>query len=108
MAPPWTMAQPRSENHELVGFDGGAITSNAGALLLGATDRAMGLVRRVPCGRAAAGPDAALCHTADGSRPKSIRDEPGRCGAGPTVASSATPALFRPGNSAKLAPAMTA
>jgi hypothetical protein len=27
-------------------FDGGAITSNAGALLLGATDRAIGLVRR--------------------------------------------------------------
>lgn len=27
-------------------FDGGAITSNAGALLLGATERAIGLVRR--------------------------------------------------------------
>jgi hypothetical protein len=27
-------------------FDGGAITANAGALLLGATDRALGLIRR--------------------------------------------------------------
>ncbi len=35
------------ENRRVVaGFDGGAITSNAGALLLGATDRAIGLVRR--------------------------------------------------------------
>ena len=30
----------------VAGFDGGAITSNAGALLLGATDRAIGLVAR--------------------------------------------------------------
>jgi DDE family transposase len=30
----------------VAGFDGGAITSDAGALLLGATDRASGLVRR--------------------------------------------------------------
>ena len=30
----------------VAGFDGGAITSNAGALLLGATDRATGLVQR--------------------------------------------------------------
>jgi hypothetical protein len=30
----------------VAGFGGGAITSNAGALLLGATDRAIGLVRR--------------------------------------------------------------
>jgi hypothetical protein len=30
----------------VAGFDGGAITSNAGALLLGPTDRAIGLVRR--------------------------------------------------------------
>ncbi len=35
------------ENRRVVaGFDGGAITSNAGALLLGATNRAIGLVRR--------------------------------------------------------------
>jgi hypothetical protein len=35
------------ENRRVVaGCDGGAITSNAGALLLGATDRAIGLVRR--------------------------------------------------------------
>jgi hypothetical protein len=35
------------EGHAVVaGFDGGAITSDAGALLLGATDRAIGLVRR--------------------------------------------------------------
>jgi hypothetical protein len=31
----------------VAGFDGGAITSDAGALLLGAADRAIGLVRRV-------------------------------------------------------------
>jgi hypothetical protein len=30
----------------VAGFDGGAITSDAGALLLGAADRATGLVRR--------------------------------------------------------------
>ena len=30
----------------VAGFDGGAITSDAGALLLGATDRAIGLVGR--------------------------------------------------------------
>ena len=30
----------------VAGFDGGAITSEAGAQLLGATDRAIGLVRR--------------------------------------------------------------
>ena len=30
----------------VAGFDGGAITSDAGALLLGTTDRAIGLVRR--------------------------------------------------------------
>jgi hypothetical protein len=35
------------ENRRVVaGFDGGAITSNAGALLLGAADRAIGLVGR--------------------------------------------------------------
>ncbi|MFZ0838550.1 MAG: IS1380 family transposase [Xanthobacteraceae bacterium] len=36
------------ERREVVaGFDGGAITSDAGGLLLGATDRAIGLVRRL-------------------------------------------------------------
>ena len=30
----------------VAGFDGGTITSDAGALLLGATDRAIGLIRR--------------------------------------------------------------
>jgi hypothetical protein len=30
----------------VAGFDGGALTSDAGALLLGATDRAIGLVAR--------------------------------------------------------------
>src|ERR1700745_3676101 len=36
------------EGREVVaGFDGGAITSDAGGLLLGATDRAIGLVRRL-------------------------------------------------------------
>jgi hypothetical protein len=39
-------------------FDGGAITSNAGALLLGATDRAIGLVRRfAACFRDARAPE---------------------------------------------------
>jgi Transposase DDE domain group 1 len=36
------------EGHQVVAaFDGGAVTSDAGALLLGATDRALGLVTRV-------------------------------------------------------------
>src|SRR6201984_1594726 len=39
------------EGREVVaGFDGGAITSDAGGLLLGATDRAIGLVRRLAGG----------------------------------------------------------
>jgi hypothetical protein len=37
---------PVESRQVVAGFDGGAITSNAGALLLGATDRAIGLVRR--------------------------------------------------------------
>jgi hypothetical protein len=42
----------------VAGFDGGAITSNAGALLLGATDRAIGLVRRfAACFRDARSPE---------------------------------------------------
>ena len=42
----------------VAGFDGGAITSNAGALLLGATDRAIGLVRRfATCFRDARAPE---------------------------------------------------
>ena len=42
----------------VAGFDGGAITSNAGALLLGATDRAIGLVRRfAACFRDARAPE---------------------------------------------------
>ena len=47
------------ENGRVVaGFDGGAITSNAGALLLGATDRAIGLVRRfAACFRDARAPE---------------------------------------------------
>jgi hypothetical protein len=32
----------------VAGFDGGDITSNAGALLLGQVDRGLGLVRRFP------------------------------------------------------------
>ena len=37
----------RVEGREVVaGFDGGMMTSDAGALLLGATDRVIGLVRR--------------------------------------------------------------
>ena len=42
----------------VAGFDGGAITSNAGALLLGATDRAIGLVQRfAACFRDARAPE---------------------------------------------------
>src|ERR687884_897201 len=42
----------------VAGFDGGAITSNAGALLLGATDRAIGLVERfAACFQDARDPD---------------------------------------------------
>src|SRR3954447_9202222 len=37
---------PVEGRHVMGGFDGGAITSDAGALLLGATDRAIGLVDR--------------------------------------------------------------
>ena len=38
----------RVEGRRVVaGFDGGAVTSDAGGLLLGATDRAIGLVRRL-------------------------------------------------------------
>jgi len=37
---------PVETRRVVAGFDGGAITSNAGALLLGATDRAVGLARR--------------------------------------------------------------
>ena len=42
----------------VAGIDGGAITSNAGALLLGGTDRAIGLVRRfAACFRDARAPE---------------------------------------------------
>jgi hypothetical protein len=42
----------------VAGFDGGVITSNAGALLLGATDRAIGLVQRfASCFRDARAPE---------------------------------------------------
>src|SRR5215213_3944485 len=42
----------------VAGFDGGAITSNAGALLLGITDRGIGLVRRFAvCFRDARAPE---------------------------------------------------
>ena len=37
---------PVETRRVVAAFDGGAITSNAGALLLGATDRAIGLVGR--------------------------------------------------------------
>ena len=47
------------DNRRVVaGFDGGAITSHAGALLLGATDRAIGLIRRfTECFRDARSPE---------------------------------------------------
>ena len=37
---------PVEDRRAVASFDGGAVTSNAGALLLGATDRAIGVVRR--------------------------------------------------------------
>src|SRR5918997_1343534 len=49
---------PVETRRVVAGFDGGAITSNAGALLLGATDRAIGLVRRfAACFRDARAPE---------------------------------------------------
>ena len=38
---------PVEEREVVAGFDGGAITSDAGALLLGAADRAIGLTNRL-------------------------------------------------------------
>ena len=43
---PDRMAFARVDGRAVAAFDGGAITSDAGALLLGAADRAIGLVRR--------------------------------------------------------------
>ena len=49
---------PVETRRVVAGFDGGAITSDAGALLLGATDRAIGLVRRFAgCFRDARAPE---------------------------------------------------
>ena len=49
---------PVETRRVVAGFDGGAITSNAGALLLGATDRAIGLVGHfAACFRDARSPD---------------------------------------------------
>ena len=49
---------PVESRRVVAAFDGGAITSNAGALLLGATDRAIGLVRRFAgCFRDARAPE---------------------------------------------------
>jgi hypothetical protein len=49
---------PVETRRVVAAFDGGAITSNAGALLLGATDRAIGLVRRfAACFRDARAPE---------------------------------------------------
>src|ERR1700712_3389373 len=38
---------PAAGRPVVASFDGGAITSDAGALLLGATDRVLGLIRRL-------------------------------------------------------------
>src|ERR671916_1598237 len=49
---------PAETRRVVAAFDGGAITSNADALLFGATDRAMGLVRRLAaCFRDARAPE---------------------------------------------------
>jgi len=42
-------------------FDGGAITSNAGGLLLGATDRAIGVVERFAAASSTAGLPSEWC-----------------------------------------------
>ena len=56
---PELLAFPPVEGRDVVAaFDGGSITSDAGALLLGATDRAIGLTRRfASCFHDARNPD---------------------------------------------------
>ena len=59
---------PRVEGRAVVAsFDGGRITSEAGALLLGATDRVIGLTRRL-CRLLSGSPRSGLCR-AQLSRP---------------------------------------
>ena len=69
----------RVEGREVVAaFDGGTITSDAGALLLGATDRAIGLIGSVCLvlsRRAASGADRA--RGGDAGRPARVRDRAG-------------------------------
>jgi hypothetical protein len=58
----------RAEGRAVVAsFDGGAITSDAGALLLGATDRVLGLTRRLAaCFKDSRDP-AYIEHTVEGT-----------------------------------------
>jgi hypothetical protein len=44
----WFEFPPVEGRHVVASFDGGAITSDAGALLLGQTDRAIRLTERLP------------------------------------------------------------
>ena len=56
-------------------FDGGAITSDAGALLLGATDRAIGLMDRfAACFRDVRRPGLDRARGGDAGRPAGVRD----------------------------------
>ncbi len=57
----------------MAAFDGGAITSNAGALLLGATDRAIGMVGRFAGCFIDARPGAGRACGRDAGRPAGIR-----------------------------------
>ena len=43
--------EPVERKKVVAGFDGGTITSDAGALLLGRLDRGLGLIRRMACQR---------------------------------------------------------
>ena len=71
----------------VAGFDGGAITSNAGALLLGATDRAICPVRRfASCCRDARAPERVEHEVAtlvgQPGRPAGVRHRPRARGPG--------------------------
>ncbi len=53
--------EPGETKNVVAGFDGGTITSDAGALLLGRLDRGLGLIRRMaePAGSVLTGRDMA-------------------------------------------------
>jgi hypothetical protein len=57
----------------VAGFDGGAITSDAGALLLGATDRSIGLVRASSLASRCPQPGAGRARDRHSGRPARLR-----------------------------------